>query len=80
MRTVGISETYKTLGKNPKVLSKGVVGIKSLIWPGWTTAGWEGKYSNIYVGYGQKAKFIYFPREPEAILQECPDREEVVMK
>lgn len=40
VKSVGIEDTYKTIGKNPKILSKGVIGVKNLIWPGWTTIGW----------------------------------------
>lgn len=40
VKAVGIEDTYKTIGKNPKILSKGVIGVKNLIWPGWTTVGW----------------------------------------
>lgn len=40
VRTEGLEDTFKTAGKNPKVISKGVVGLKNLIWPGWTTIGW----------------------------------------
>lgn len=32
-----MDDKYKTVGRNPKIVSKGVVGIKNLIWPGWTT-------------------------------------------
>lgn len=75
VKGVGIENTYKTLGKQSKVLSRGVVGVKSLLWPGWLTIGYDGKSSSIYMGYGQKLKQNYYPREPEAILQEMPDRE-----
>lgn len=63
-----MEDSYKTVGKNPKNISVGAVGIKSLIWPGWTTAGWEGKYSSLYVGYGHKSKYNYFPKEPESVM------------
>lgn len=64
IRSVGLDDNYKSLGKVPKVVSKGVVGVKNLVWPGWTTVGWQGKYSSIYIGYGHKSKFTYFPRQP----------------
>jgi hypothetical protein len=80
VRVVGLEQLYRGVGKNGKILSSGVVGLKSLVWPGWTTAGWEGRSSSIYVGYGHKQKFEYFPREPEVVMGEGVDREEVVIK
>lgn len=40
IKAVGIEDKYKSVGKNPKVVYKGVVGVKSLVWPGWTTIGY----------------------------------------
>lgn len=60
---------YKTLGKNPKIVSKGSVCVKSLVWPGWATVAANGKTSTIYVGYGHKYKVNYYPFDPEAVLQ-----------
>ena len=42
-------------------MSKGVVGVKSLLWPGWLTIAYNGKSSSIYVGYGHKFKQNYYP-------------------
>ena len=75
IKSVNLEEKYKTVGKNPKVVCKGVVGVKSLLWPGWTTLGYEGKFSSIYIGYGHKFQQYYYPREPEQVMQECEDRE-----
>lgn len=75
IKAVDLEDKYKTVGKNPKVVCKGVVGVKSLVWPGWTTLGYEGKFSSIYIGYGHKFQQYYYPREPEQIMQECGDRE-----
>ena len=75
-----MEQSYKTIGRNPKVICQGVVGLRNVIWPGWVTAGWQGKYSSIYIGYGYKHKFAYFPGEPESILSECPDREESALE
>lgn len=69
VRGVGLQNTYKTLSKNPRVVSSGVVGLKSLIWPGWSSVSWQNKYSSIYIGYGYKNKFIYYPREPELVMK-----------
>ena len=79
IRGVGIEELYRTAGRNPSTVSRGVVGLKSLVWPGWTTVAADGKISSLYVGYGHKYKQKYYPFEPETVLAECPDREEVVM-
>jgi hypothetical protein len=57
------------LGKNSKVVSRGVVCIKSLVWPGWATVAGNGKASNIYIGYGHKYKQNYYPFDPEPVLQ-----------
>jgi hypothetical protein len=70
LKGVDIQETYLGIGKNAKPESKGTVGIKNLVWPGWLTVAFGGKYQSIYVGYGHKAKQNYYPCEPEAVLEE----------
>lgn len=79
LKGVEVEDTYKLLGKQGKVQSRGVVGVKNLLWPGWLTIGYEGKYSSIYMGYGHKAKECYYPNEPETVLNEGEDRCEVVI-
>ena len=79
LKGVGVEDTCRSLGKQGKIISKGVVGIKNLLWPGWLTIGYEGKYSSIYMGYGHKAKECYYPSEPETVLCEGEDRCEVVI-
>lgn len=74
MKSLDMDNKYKTVGRNPKIISKGILGLRNMIWPGWTTLAYEGKHSSIYIGYGHKAKQNYFPREPETILNECADR------
>lgn len=64
LKTHNISETYLSIGKNAKSESKGVVGIKNLLWPGWLTVSYNGKYQSIYVGYGNKSKQYYYPCSP----------------
>jgi hypothetical protein len=76
---VGLEEVYKTVGKNSKTVSRGVVGIKNLVWPGWLTVAYGGKTSSLYVGYGYKYKQNYYPFDPETVLQEREDREEFVV-
>jgi hypothetical protein len=80
LQSVGLGERLMAPGRNPKPTSAGVIGLRSLVWRGWTTVAWEGKFSSLYVGYAQKAKFEYFPAEPERILGEVAEREEVVIK
>jgi len=70
VRGVGIEEVYLPIGKNPKPYSKGVVGIKNLIWPGWITIAYGTKTSSLYIGYGHKYKQNYYPCDPEPVLQE----------
>jgi hypothetical protein len=43
------------------------------------TIAYGGKTSSIYVGYGHKFRQNYYPCEPETILQEAEDRDEVVI-
>lgn len=71
IKAIGLNQVFKGVGKNPKTTCKGVVGVKNLVWPGWTTIGYEGKFSSIYLGYGHKSQHCYYPREPETVLQEC---------
>ena len=79
IRSFGLEDTFKTIGKVPKIVSRGVVGIKCLLWPGWVTIAYGGKTSSIYLGYGYKFRQNYYPCEPETILQEAEDKDEVVI-
>ena len=65
-----LEETYKTIGKVSKTISKGYVGIKSLVWPGWILAAYGAKTSSLYIGYGHKFKQTYYPFDPETVLAE----------
>jgi hypothetical protein len=49
------------LGKQSKNESKGFVGIKNLVWPGWLTVAYANKYQSLYIGYGHKGKQKYYP-------------------
>ena len=40
VKSVGMGQSYKTVGRNPKTINQGVVGLRNVIWPGWVTAGW----------------------------------------
>ena len=71
---MGVDEYFRTIGKVPKNVSKGVVGIKNLVWPGWVTVAYGAKTSSLYIGYGHKYKQIYYPFDPEAVLQEKDDK------
>ena len=79
IKGVGLEEVYKTIGKNSKTVSKGVVGVKNLVWPGWLTTAFNGKTSSIYIGYGHKHKQHYYPFDPETVLQEREDKTEFVV-
>lgn len=57
-----------SVGKNAKMESKGAVGIKSLLWPGWLTVAYGSKQQSIYVGYANKMGQKYYPKEPENVL------------
>lgn len=70
LKTHNLDETYRTIGKVPKVVCKGVVGLKNLIWPGWLTIGNNLKTSSIYIGYAHKSKTVYYPFAPETVLCE----------
>jgi len=43
IKSVGMEQSYKTIGRNPKVICQGVVGLRNVLWPGWVTAGWQVK-------------------------------------
>jgi hypothetical protein len=64
LKSVNLDDVYRGIGKAGKTICKGTVGIKNLIWPGWVTIGNSQKISSIYVGYGHKAKQIYYPFAP----------------
>ena len=74
-----LEDSYKVPGKVPKIVNKGIVGVKNLVWPGWLTTAYSGKQCSVYVGYGHKFKHNYYPCEPEAVLQEAEDKDEVVI-
>ena len=79
VRGVGLENVSKGVGRNSKGVSRGVVGVKNLVWPGWLTAAWGTKTSSIYVGYGHKYKQNYYPFDPEPVLCEKEDRDECVI-
>ena len=79
VRGVRLEEVSKGVGKNAKSVSRGVVGVKNLVWPGWVTVAWGAKTSSLYVGYGHKHKQNYYPFDPETVLEEKEDRQEYVM-
>ena len=59
---------YLTLGKNAKIESKGAVGIRNLLWPGWLTVAYATKFQSVYVGYANKMGHRFYPSEPENVL------------
>jgi hypothetical protein len=68
LKGISLEDVYRTIGKASKVISKGAVGVKSLLWPGWLTISFNGKYTSIYIGYGHKQKQYYYPFDPEQVL------------
>jgi radial spoke head protein 4A len=58
---VGEHNEGRTVGKDTKPINIGVVFLKNLLWPGWTTVHQLGKTTSIYVGYGFKAGQFYYP-------------------
>ncbi len=80
LKTYNVEEVFKSLGKNAKVVSKGTVCVKSLVWPGWAIVAGNGKTSSLYVGYGHKYKQNYYPFDPEPVLQEREDKQEYVVQ
>jgi hypothetical protein len=79
IKGVGLEEVYRGVGKGAKNESRGVVGVRNLVWPGWLTVAYGVKTSSLYVGYGHKYRQNYYPFDPEAVLQEPADREEFVV-
>jgi len=72
VRQMGDTTEYKTEGG--KIVSNGVVVVRSLLWPGSFNFYYQGKYMSIYVGNGHKYEAVsYFPVHPPTVL---PDPDE----
>jgi hypothetical protein len=52
VKEMGDSTEYKT--ENGKIISNGVIVVRSLLWPGSFNFYYQGRYMNIYVGNGHK--------------------------
>lgn len=77
LKIAGDTSEYKAMSKGNETVNYGYICIKSLVWKGWTLVYHNKQWSSIYIGSGNKtASGWYFPREPEQVLSECPDREE----
>mmetsp|Transcript_63694 Transcript_63694/g.73021 ORF Transcript_63694/g.73021 Transcript_63694/m.73021 type:complete len:468 (+) Transcript_63694:57-1460(+) len=71
-KLVGDPQQYKDAAGD---ISYAVCIMKSLRWPGALTAAQNGKWANIYVGYGTKHGSLAFePQDCEPILDEPDDR------
>jgi radial spoke head protein 4/6 len=69
VKEMGDSTEYKT--ENGKIVSNGVIVVRSLQWPGSFNFYYQGKYMNIYVGNGHKYEVAsYFPVNPPVVLQD----------
>lgn len=69
VRLMGDPSEYKT--ETGKVVSNGVVVVRSLQWPGSYNFYYQGKYMNIYVGNGHKYEEVsYFPVQPPKVLDD----------
>ncbi len=79
LKTADLNEQYISFGKEAKPTSKGCIGLKNLIWPGWLTVAYEDQVSSLYVGYGHNSKQNYYPCSSEAVMAEAEDREECVV-
>ena len=75
---VGPNDAFRGVGRNSKSVHYGVVFVKNLNWPGWTSISYLGKVSSLYVGYALKANQVYSPCHPDTVLTERPDREEAI--
>lgn len=74
---MGDSNEYRAMSKNKDTVNYGYITIKSLVWKGWTLVYHNKQWSSIYIGSGNKTSSSwYYPKEPEAVLEECADRNE----
>jgi hypothetical protein len=66
---MGDSTEYKT--ENGKLVSNGVVVVKSLQWPGAFNFYYRGRYLAIYVGNGHKyEEKSFFPVNPPSVAND----------
>lgn len=75
VKEMGDTTEYKT--ETGKVVSNGLVVVRSLQWPGSFNFYYQGRYLNIYVGNGHKYEVAsYFPVNPPIVLSD-PDEYDI---
>ena len=66
------------MSKAKEQINYGFISIRSLTWKGWTLIYHNKQWATMYVGNGWKSTDEwYYPQEPELILEEKQDCEEV---
>lgn len=52
--------------------------MKNLRWPGSFTISGNGRYANLYIGYGYKGETqpLFFPQEPKDVVEDPDEQEE----
>ena len=64
----GEDNVFRGIGKSTKPVNYGIVYLRNMNWPGWTTIHHLNRTSNLYVGYGFKANQTFSPCEPAPVL------------
>lgn len=77
LKIVGDTNEYRTMSKAKDTVNYGYICLKSLVWKGWTHVYHNKQWCSIYIGQGNKTSSEwYYPKEPEMIFTEGPDRQE----
>lgn len=77
LRIVGDDQPYNPDGEDEGTLTYAANVLKSLRWPGAYTISYNGKYSNIYVGYGLKfGDVAYNPTSPPEVIEDPEENQE----
>ena len=76
-KVVGDTQPYNQLPPKEGTTAYSVNVLKSLRWPGAVTVAQQGKFANIYVGYGlKKGDTCFNPIEPPEIMKDPVDQGE----
>jgi len=77
LKIVGDNQPYNPDGDEEGTLIYAANVIKSLRWPGAYTVAYDGRYTNIYVGYGLKHGDVsYNPTSPPDVMQDPDEKPE----
>ena len=69
---------YRTMSKAKDTINYGFISIRSLVWKGFCLMYHNKQWTSMYVGNGFKCTDSwYYPQEPETLLNECNDCDEV---